>query len=516
MKVQKIKNTRFSTCLVLLMSCFLLSYAEAAPQVTKINDTVVDSQALNGFITPFQQDAVVTHNGWQYVTYYSANRYVCVARRQLPSGTWQSLELTDYYFSSTDGHNVISMGICPNDGTIHLSFDHHGSTLHYRVSVPGVATNPETITWNSSLFGPVRQYLEVGKSVSGVTYPGFWQTPAGNLQMYYRIGGSGDGDSVLVDYDGTSGVWKNTRKVISRSGTYSDLCGAGETSRNAYLNGPCYGPNGTLHLTWCWRESASGTNHDILHAYSNDEGFTWYNTERPQQSTQIATGSGQAVQTLVNLSWTSTGPKIVGRSTGDPATEQLISVLSEGITAVPITRYYGLINQQAQAVDPQGRIHTVMWHCTDESYAYVQSLGYSNYGCDLWGPVIARHYHHYWRDSTGTWHHNELPGFAGTRPKLFIRANGDAFLIYQSHPNPASLGSALNFSDGDLTIQAATAASQWTDWQVVHLETGPFNNEMIGDPYRFKQEEILSVLVRNKPLAGSPTSPLRILDFQLQ
>ena len=503
MNIHKVKYARFSTFLVMLMSCFLLPYAGAESQVTKISDTVVDSQALNGFIASFQQDAVVTHNGWQYVTYYSANRYVCVARRQLPSGLWQRLELTDYHFASTDGHNVISMGICPNDGTIHLSFDHHGSVLHYRISVAGIATYPNAITWNASLFGPVRQYLEVGKNVSGVTYPRFWQTPAGNLQMCYRIGGSGDGDIVLIDYDGNAGIWKNTRKVISRSGNYSDLCGANETSRNAYLNGPCYGDNGVLHLTWCWRESASGTNHDILHACSNDGGFTWYNSAAPSRSTQVATGSGQTVQTMVNLLWTSTGPKIVGRSTDNPATELLISVLSEGISAASITRYYGLMNQQTQAVDPQGRIHTVMWHCTDESYAYAQSLGYTNFGCNLWGPVVARHYHHYWRDPAGTWHHNELPDFAGTRPKLFIRDNSDAFLIYQSQGS-------------DLTIQAATAAAQWTDWTVVHFEPGPFNNEMVGDPYRFKQQQILSVLVRDNPLAGAPTSPLRILDFQLQ
>jgi hypothetical protein len=185
------------------------------------------------------------------------------------------------------------------------------------------------------------------------------------------------------------------------------------------------------------------------------------------------------------------------------------------VKVVDISRYYGLMNQQTQAVDPQGRIHVVMWRCTDESYAYAQSLGYTNFGCNLWGPAIARHYHHYWRDSQGTWHHNELPCFAGTRPKLFIRANGDAFLIYQSHPNPASLGSALNFSNGDLTIQAATAAAQWADWQVVHLEPGPFKNEMVGDPYRFQQEEILSVLVQETPQQSDQPTPIRILDFSL-
>ena len=184
---------------------------KAAPQVTKISDTVVDPQALYLNSASFQQDAVITHNGWQYVTYYSDDRYVCVARRELPSGAWESVELTDYYFSSTDGHNIISMGICPNDGTIHLSFDHHGSTLHYRVSEPNVTINPTAITWDASLFGPVRDYLEIEKPVSGLTYPRFWQTPDGDLQMGYRYGGSGNGDIILVDYDGSTGQWHHTR-----------------------------------------------------------------------------------------------------------------------------------------------------------------------------------------------------------------------------------------------------------------------------------------------------------------
>ena len=238
------------------------------------------------------------------------------------------------------------------------------------------------------------------------------------------------------------GLWKNTRTIISNSGAYADLCGVNETSRNAYHNGIYYGPDGVLQLTWCWRESASGTNHDICHAYSSDGGYTWYNTAGPQQSTKIGAGSGQALQTLLNWTWTSTGPKIIGRSTGNASTQQLISVISEGIIAIPITRYYGLMNQQCQAADPQGRIHTVMYHCTDPSYAYAASQGQTSFGCNLWGPAIAKNYHHYWRDSQGLWHHTQLPGFAGNRAKLFFRANGDTVLIYRN-------------TNGDLNIQAA-------------------------------------------------------------
>ena len=467
----------------------------AVPTAVKFQGSVVDTQALtlsggaygntiNGM--SFQQDAIVTDNGWQYITYYNTDGHVCVARRQLPQGTWEKLILTDYTFlngsQDNDAHNIISMGICPNDGTIHLSFDHHGSTLHYRLSQTGVTTNPETITWDARLFGSTRNYLEVGKSVSGVTYPRFWHTPDGNLQMCYRVGGSGSGNIILVDYDAVQGLWENTRMVISRYGSYSDACGSSST-RNAYLNYPFYGPDGTLNVTWCWREGAGGTNHDICYAYSNDGGVIWYNGAPPEQSVNIHAAPQQAPsQSLLNLSWTSTGQSIVGQATGNSSTEQLIDLNSDAIAAVQINRQYSLMNQQSQAIDPQGRVHTVMWYATDGA------------GCNVWASS-GRDYHHYWRDLEGQWHHFKLPVAVGSRPKLFIRENGDAFLVF--------------IRSGSLVIAAASAQSQWTDWQEIAVDnTYSLAGEGLGDVYRFKNDGTLSVMAQE-------TSTLRVFDWQL-
>ena len=147
----------------------------AFPDVTKIQDTTVDTEAMTlGSGAPygyainglsFQQEIIWTHNGWQYVVYYNRYRHVCLSRRQLPSGPWQKIEFTDYTLSTTtDAHNVVTMGICPNNGTIHLSFDHHGQPLNYRVSQTGVATNPDSITWSTALFGPVL-HLSGGRQI---------------------------------------------------------------------------------------------------------------------------------------------------------------------------------------------------------------------------------------------------------------------------------------------------------------------------------------------------------------
>jgi len=83
---------------------------------------------LNG--NAFQQDAIASFRGWQYAAFYSFLEapeplYIHIARRQLPYGPWQVLILDDYPQTVDDGHNTVQLGICPGDGTIHLSYDHH-------------------------------------------------------------------------------------------------------------------------------------------------------------------------------------------------------------------------------------------------------------------------------------------------------------------------------------------------------------------------------------------------------
>ena len=81
----------------------------------------------------FQQDAIVSFNGWQYATFYSFLQldrpveplHVHLARRQLPHGKWEVTMFDDYAQTTDDGHNTVQLGICPGDGTIHLSYDHH-------------------------------------------------------------------------------------------------------------------------------------------------------------------------------------------------------------------------------------------------------------------------------------------------------------------------------------------------------------------------------------------------------
>ena len=325
---------------VMIVSCDREAPTGSTPDVvvSRIDVSTVDAealtidgaygQAINGMA--FQQHAIVSHLGWQYLAYYDARRRVCLARRELPAGAWQIIRFEDYDFTSNDAHNTISLGVAGLDGTIHLAFDHHVDTLHYRVSRQGAASEPEGVEWDRSLFGPVTSALEQGRPIV-ITYPRFVATPDGGLQFSYRHGGSGDGDRMLVDYDPAQGVWTGTRMIDSREGRFEDEAGVSD-SRCSYPNGYDYGPRGRLHTTLVWRESSEGANHDLVYVFSEDGGWSWLNNRAEPLS-------------------------------GPPRVD------SPGITVVGIGRGLGLMNTHGQAVDSEGRIHTVMWHCTEQSLA---------------------------------------------------------------------------------------------------------------------------------------------------
>jgi len=87
----------------------------------------------------FQQNAITTVNGWQYVAFYTEDKsdesrvcYVNLSRRQVhraersgEAEEWETLVFGDYKQRQDDGHDTISIGVCKGDGTMHVAFDHH-------------------------------------------------------------------------------------------------------------------------------------------------------------------------------------------------------------------------------------------------------------------------------------------------------------------------------------------------------------------------------------------------------
>ena len=197
----------------ILIACTKVNYVESGILPSEI---LIDKMALtcnqgiygniiNG--QSFQQDAVFSHRGWQYVAYYNNQRKLCIARRQINKSFWEILELAGYKFSAVpafdnDTHNSISMGYCINDGTIHLAFDTHANPLNYSYSVKGLLTNPNQYKWDSSLFSPVLNSLQFGIPINEFSYPSFVSTNKGDLLLGYRDGYSGVLHYKLAYYDG--------------------------------------------------------------------------------------------------------------------------------------------------------------------------------------------------------------------------------------------------------------------------------------------------------------------------
>ncbi len=109
----------------------------------------------------------------------------------------------------------------------------------------------------------------------------------------------------------------------------------------------------------------------------------------------------------------------------------------------------------------------------------------------------------------------EDPASVVDRPKLFIDPRDNLYLIHGMKPNSAAFNANL-FSPGDLVIAAARADADWEDWKIVHVEKGPFLREMLGDPFRWRKEGVLSVMVQEFPKEVHQSTRLRLLDFAVR
>ena len=382
------------------------------------------TRAKNGkprFVGPLGAD-VITFKGYQYTIYYTAQNRggygdlfaeVVVARRKIDGGglidggDWEHSTLPVYRVTSRDAHNRASIAISKGDGVIHIAFDHHNlPRINYAHSALGVADNPSATQWNDQVFQFQRNLGFPNDALDRVTYPTFHQLPGGNLLMYFRNGGSTQGEMMLARYDAKQSEWKFIRRVTSMEGFYSKtVTDNNEPSfRGPYLTGgPKIDAGGRIHISWVFREkpvncNPKGTNagrdcnHGLYYAYSDDEGIKWY-------------GSNNKL-----LADTSKG--------------EAISVETQGaeVVHIPTTLMPSNVSLNSIVDDASGKYHVLIEHKTS---AQGKSL-----------------LHHYVRDSDGKWT-SSLFKFAASNVNMQILGNrmfafagrADAKIYYSTRQN---------------------------------------------------------------------------------
>jgi len=219
----------------------------------------------------FRHHGILTHENTQFTAFYVNAQTLRLVQRELTSEKLITHDLVGEY-NLRDAHNSISMGV-DRLGHLHLSYDHHATTLRYRRSI-----RPLDISeWTGEL-------KMTGVHENKVTYPTFI-TPHHNsaLILLYRDGIHDKGSARIKSYDEKTQTWTDYPTAI--------LSGSEQKpwTSNAYWNHPAVGSDGSLHLSFVWRTHTLGeekliNNINIGFAYSNDNGLTWVTSKnRPYQ-----------------------------------------------------------------------------------------------------------------------------------------------------------------------------------------------------------------------------------------
>lgn len=385
----------------------------------------------------FRKNSLTSTKDFQYVAFYDSTSRLVLGRRKPGATTW-TLHPTQYTGDTRDAHRSISI-IVDGDGFLHCSFDQHDNRLRYvRTTKPGsLELGPETNMTNTN--------------ESRVTYPEFYRLPNGNLLFLYRDGASGNGNLILNNYDRKTKTWTRLQdKLID-----------GEGQRNAYWQ-TALDTNGTIHLSWTWRESPDvASNHDIAYARSRDGGHTWET------------------------------------STGRPYTLPITAATAE--YAVRIPQHSGLINQTSMCADKKGTPYIATYWRPDNSPVPQYMIVY--------------------RDTTG-WHTKQ----ASNRTTPFLLGGAGTKRIPMSRPQILEKGSHLYllYRDEEQAdkITLTTAPSPTGPWTVKNLSTEAYPNwEPTYDQQLWAAKGVLNLFVQRvgqgdgETLENLPAQPISVLVY---
>jgi hypothetical protein len=195
-------------------------------------------------------------------------------------------------------------------------------------------------------------------------------------------------------------------------------------------------------VTWCWRETPdASTNHDLMYAYSDDRGRTWYNNA----GTKIGT-SGSSY----------------------------ITSASPGVTVWTIGQDRGLINQESQAVDSNGVVHVLA------SQLPASAASQSNFTTARNTAVLV----HYYRDTSGVWHQISSP---------FLERSARSDIGVDSSNNIYTVGG--DSTTHKLHIATASAASGWTDWTLKSTSSAIYFSDALIDHPQLSAGNRLTIFI---------------------
>jgi hypothetical protein len=192
--------------------------------------------------------AMLTHGTRQFLAYYSDDRTMTLAQRELSTNVWTFVALPSKL--GWDSHNYVALALDETE-RLHVSGNMHCVPLvYFRSAQPLDARSLRPI------------HRMTGDRELKVTYPRFMNGPDGALLFTYRDGRSGNGATLWNRYDAASQTWSRLMDAPLFDG---------QGTCNAYPCGPVLGKDGFYHLCWVWRNTpACETCHDISYIRSRD------------------------------------------------------------------------------------------------------------------------------------------------------------------------------------------------------------------------------------------------------
>jgi hypothetical protein len=255
---------------VIALAC--LAAGAACAQKMELVERVDVAPAWSGCPVGF---AMLTHSNRQFLAFYSAERVMTLAQRELNTNAWTFAELPSKL--GWDSHNYIAL-TADEAGYLHVSGNMHCVPLVYFRS-----ERPLDIR----TLRPVHRMT--GELEKRVTYPRFMKGPGSALLFTYRDGSSGNGSQIWNRYDCASQTWSRLMDAPLFDG---------QGKRNAYPRGPVLAKDGFYHLTWVWRDTpACETCHDISYIRSRDMKH-WENAFGKPVSLPITLGADVVVDAV--------------------------------------------------------------------------------------------------------------------------------------------------------------------------------------------------------------------------